>query len=207
MSSSDWSYSWRAKLGEVVERVRSRYHHIGRKTAAPFLCVVYPPDQEVAVHQEWHAQSESLGPDFALHRIDVLEVTSQIIADNGAENIVDALEHPGPGFTPQEDLAEEFVSTLSAQILERIATSEKRSESRRRRWTCRGAAPVLHFGICAMRDRAPEILWRPVILYWFRSACRDAGYSGFLERNLVGSCTEGTCSNRPKRADRSARNP
>lgn len=166
MSSSDWSYSWRAKLGEVVERVRSRYHHIGRKTAAPFLCVVYPPEQEVAVHQEWHAQSESLGPDFALHRVDVLEVTSQIIADIGADNIVDALEHPGPGFTPQEDLAEKFVSTLSAQILERIATSDKGRkpivsvEHVAALHPACGPRDLLH----AMWDRAQSTLDAPVIL-------------------------------------------
>lgn len=166
MSTSDWSFPWRAKIGEAVERVRSRYHHIGRKTAAPFLCVVYPPDQEIAVHNEWHAQSAALSPDFALHRIDALESTSRILEDIGVENIVDALERPGPGETPQEDLAAQFVTTLAAEILEQASAKG------------RGPRPVISverlaalYPACGPRDlmqalwdRAHSTLDVPVIL-------------------------------------------
>lgn len=166
MSNSDWSFPWRAKIGEAIERVRSRYHHIGRKTAAPFLCVVYPPEHEIAVHNEWHAQSAALAPDFELHRVDALEATSRIIADIGADNIVDALERPGPGDTPQDDLAAQFVTTLAAEILDRIPSSAK------------GKRPVVSvehlaalYPACgprdlmqAMWDRAHSTLDVPVIL-------------------------------------------
>ena len=38
---------------EAIERIRSRYEHIGRKTGAPFLAVVYPAELETAVLKEW----------------------------------------------------------------------------------------------------------------------------------------------------------
>lgn len=113
MSTTQWHW----KIGEAVERIRSRYHHIGRKTAAPFLAVVYPPDAEVAVLREWQAQSESLRPDFNLLRVDALEVTSRIFADIGADNIVQAIEHPMPGAFPQDELGEQFVGVLADAIL------------------------------------------------------------------------------------------
>ena len=37
---------WEWKLREAVERLRTRYEHIGRKTGAPFLAIVYPPEVE-----------------------------------------------------------------------------------------------------------------------------------------------------------------
>ena len=55
MSSQDWQW----KIGEAVERVRTRYEFIGRKTGAPFLAVVYPPEAETAFLKEWHAQRGS----------------------------------------------------------------------------------------------------------------------------------------------------
>ena len=49
------SDDWRRKIAEAAERVRTRYGHIGRKTGAPFLAVVYPPEVESAALREWHA--------------------------------------------------------------------------------------------------------------------------------------------------------
>ena len=39
MSKVDWEW----KIREAVERIKTRYDHIGRKTGAPFLALVYPP--------------------------------------------------------------------------------------------------------------------------------------------------------------------
>jgi len=56
MSASDWRW----KIGEVAERLRTRYEHIGRKTGAPFLALVYPPEAEASVLREWHTVADSL---------------------------------------------------------------------------------------------------------------------------------------------------
>ena len=48
MSSQDWRW----KIGEAIERVRTRYEFIGRKTGAPFLALVYPPVAEAAFLKE-----------------------------------------------------------------------------------------------------------------------------------------------------------
>ena len=45
----DWSW----KLREALERVKTRYDHIGRKTGDSFLAVIYPPEAEAAVLKEW----------------------------------------------------------------------------------------------------------------------------------------------------------
>ena len=37
---------WHKHLCEAVGWIQTRYHHIGRKTGAPFLAVVYPPEIE-----------------------------------------------------------------------------------------------------------------------------------------------------------------
>ena len=42
---SDWQW----KLREAVDTIKARYDQIGRKTGAPFLAVVYPPEAEAAV--------------------------------------------------------------------------------------------------------------------------------------------------------------
>ncbi len=52
--STDVDWPW--KIREAIERVKTRYDHIGRNTGASFLAVVYPPDAEAAVLKEWHTQ-------------------------------------------------------------------------------------------------------------------------------------------------------
>ena len=44
---------WQWKLREAVDTIRARYDQIGRKTGAPFLAIVYPPEAEAAVLKEW----------------------------------------------------------------------------------------------------------------------------------------------------------
>lgn len=43
-------HNWRWAIGEAIERIHGRYQHIGRKTGAPFLALVYPPDQIPALN-------------------------------------------------------------------------------------------------------------------------------------------------------------
>lgn len=113
-STVDWSW----KLREALERVKTRYDHIGRKTGAPFLAVVYPPEAEAAVLKEWKTLAGTLGSGFDVRTIDVLEVTSSVIDKLGAENIVEVLTNPMPGASPEAELGSMWVSALAARVKE-----------------------------------------------------------------------------------------
>lgn len=112
MSDRDWKW----KIGEAIERLRSRYDHIGRKTGAPFLAVVYPPDIQAAVLAEWNTQLKSLPLEFEPRSIDMLAVTQEIVEAIGAENIVDSLNAPMPGSDPISDLGRLWVKSVVEKV-------------------------------------------------------------------------------------------
>ncbi len=107
---------WRWKIGEVVERLRTRYEFIGRKTGAPFLAMVYPPGAEVSALKEWRTQAAALRPDIDVRTVDVLQVTQTVLADIGAEAVVDALDNPMPGADPQSELGQLWVDAVAAAL-------------------------------------------------------------------------------------------
>ena len=109
---------WGWKLRETVETLKTRYEHIGRKTGAPFLGVVYPPEAETAVLKEWHTMAASLKPEFDIRTIDVLAVTKEVIDEIGGENIVSAMQNPMPGATPEADLGAIWVTALVKRVKE-----------------------------------------------------------------------------------------
>lgn len=123
MTNVDWSW----KLREAAERIRTRYDHIGRKTGAPFLAVIYPPEAEAAVIREWRTLTETLGPEFDLRRVDVLDVTMTVIRDLGSENIVDTMRAPMPGSNPDSELGNMWVKALSEAVRE---NANRKSTSR-----------------------------------------------------------------------------
>jgi hypothetical protein len=110
------TYDWRRKIGEAIERIRSRYEFIGRKTGAPFLAVVYPPEVEAAFLKEWRTQCATLQPEFDVRRIDVLEVTQRIIGEIGAANIVSSMDDPMPGSDPQAELGGLWISAVAEAV-------------------------------------------------------------------------------------------
>ena len=110
----DWSW----KLREAVEAVKNRYDHIGRKTGAPCMGIVYPPEAETAVLREWHTMVASLKPEFDVRTIDVLGVTKSVIEQLGGENIVDAMKHPMPGSNPEAELGNLWLTTLVEKVKE-----------------------------------------------------------------------------------------
>jgi hypothetical protein len=109
---------WAWKLREAIEAIKNRYDHIGRKTGAPFLGIVYPPEAEAAVLREWHTMVASLQPEFDIRTIDVLAVTSAVIEELGGENIVNAIAHPMPGSNPEAELASMWIAALEAKVKE-----------------------------------------------------------------------------------------
>ena len=109
---------WRWKIGEAVERIRTRYDHIGRKTGAPFLAILYPPELEMAVLREWRSQVAGLSPDFDVRTVDVLSVTHGALQDLGAENVVEALASPMPGSDPVVELGHHWVDAVARRVRE-----------------------------------------------------------------------------------------
>jgi hypothetical protein len=95
------SHDWRWKIGEAIERIRTRYDYIGRKTGAPFLALVYPPDVEMAVLKEWQTQTSALRPEFYVRMIDALEVTQKALSDSpDVRTELSRLKETVPGATP-----------------------------------------------------------------------------------------------------------
>ncbi|HXG33321.1 MAG TPA: hypothetical protein VNJ11_08145 [Bryobacteraceae bacterium] len=109
---------WRWKLREAVDRIRTRYDHIGRKSGAPFLAVVYPPDAERAVLREWRTLTGTLAPEFDVRTVDVLEVTSAVVRQFGAETLVEAMNDPMPGSDPESELGTMWTSAVVASVRE-----------------------------------------------------------------------------------------
>jgi hypothetical protein len=103
---------WRWKISEVIERLRSRYQHIGRKTGAPFLGMVYRPETQTAVLNEWHTQIKTLPHEFEVITIDVLNITQNIVAEISAYNIVDSLANPMPGSDPICELGHLWIRAI-----------------------------------------------------------------------------------------------
>ncbi len=110
MSTVDWEW----KLREAVDRVRTRYEHIGRKTGAPFLAVVYPPEVERSLLKEWHTLAATLEPEFSIRTVDVLDITARVVRQFGAESLVDSMKDPMPGSDPTSELGSMWTSAVAA---------------------------------------------------------------------------------------------
>jgi hypothetical protein len=110
--------NWEWKLREAVEAIKSRYDHIGRKTGAPFMGIVYPPEAEPAVLREWQAMAATLKPEFDVRTIDVLAVTKTVVEQLGGENIVNAIANPMPGSNPEIELANMWIAALVEKVKE-----------------------------------------------------------------------------------------
>lgn len=121
MSSQDWRW----KIGEAIERVRTRYEFIGRKTGAPFLAIVYPPEAEAAFLKEWQAQQSTLRPEIDFRSVNVLEITQAVMADIGTENIVASLADPMPGSDPQSELGHLWITAVADAVKNRLAEPGK----------------------------------------------------------------------------------
>lgn len=110
------SHDWRWKIREAIERIRTRYDFIGRKTGAPFLAVVYPPDREQAVLHEWHTQCATLHPEFDAKVVDTLEITQRVVDEIGVDNVVSSLMDPMPGSEPESELGGLWMTAVADEV-------------------------------------------------------------------------------------------
>jgi len=114
MNATDWGW----KLREAADRIRTRYEHIGRKTAAPFLAIVYPPEAEPNVLKEWHTLAATLEPEFSIRSVDVLAVTEEVLRELGVEAIVESMKEPMPGSDPTAELSAMWTSAVARAVRE-----------------------------------------------------------------------------------------
>lgn len=119
MSSRDWRW----KIGEAIERLRTRYEFIGRKTGAPFLAIVYPPEIETAVLKEWRTQCATLHPEIDVRAVDVLTETQRLIAEIGADNVVASMADPMPGSDPQSELGGLWITAVADAVQKRLSAN------------------------------------------------------------------------------------
>lgn len=110
--AEDWGW----KLREATDRIRTRYDHIGRKSAAPFLAIVYPPQAEREALREWHTLAGTLDPSFAVRAVDVLEVTTRVVRQFGVEALVEAMRDPMPGSDPTAELGELWTKAVVSEV-------------------------------------------------------------------------------------------
>lgn len=116
---------WRWQITEAIERIRTRYDFIGRKTGAPFLAVVYPPEVEDAVLNEWHTQCQTLQRELDVHSINLLDVTQSVVNDIGAVNIVDAINNPMPGSNPESEIGRLWIDAVLNTV--KVSLESKRN--------------------------------------------------------------------------------
>ncbi|MDM8532159.1 hypothetical protein QUF63_13385 [Anaerolineales bacterium HSG25] len=115
--------NWLWKLREAVERLKSRYDYIGRKTGAPFLAVVYPLEAEVAVLKEWHTLIDTLPADYTIKQFDLLATITSMMEEFGVEDIVEMLADPMPGSDPNVELGTMWVTGLVQAIGEQLIST------------------------------------------------------------------------------------
>ena len=66
--------------------------------------------------KEWKTLAGTLGAEFDVRTIDVLEVTSSVIDELGAESIVEVLANPMPGASPEAELGSMWATALAARV-------------------------------------------------------------------------------------------
>lgn len=112
MAIGDWNW----KIGEAVERIRTRYDHIGRKTGVPFLAVIYQPALEIPFLKEWKVQCKLLGTGFEIFPLDILSITQRVISEIGADNIVESIKNPMPGSDPEIELGQLWSKAIVDEV-------------------------------------------------------------------------------------------
>jgi len=119
------SVDWAGKLRLAIERITTRYEYIGRKTGAPFLAIVYPPNSEREVLREWNTLTNSLSFEYDFREIDVMAITMGEVEKHGVDNIVALLENPMPGSDAKSELGQIWVKAVADAVKEKFKISSK----------------------------------------------------------------------------------
>jgi len=173
------SVDWAHKLRQAIERITTRYEHIGRKTGAPFLAIVYPPDSESEVLREWKTLTDSLYSDYDFREIDAMALTTAEVEKHGVENIVALLEKPMPGSNAKSELGQMWVTAVVNAVKEE---SQKSSKSKRIVVVLRGLAALYpatgpRAVMQTLWDSQQSILEGPVVVFIPGSLAEPRVYS------------------------------
>ena len=173
------SVDWAQKLRHAIERITKRYEHIGRKTGAPFLAIVYPPDSEREVLMEWKTLTDSLYADYDFREIDAMALTTAEVEKHGVENIVALLEKPMPGSNAKSELGQMWVTAVANAVKEE---SQKSSKSKRIVVVLRGLAALYpatgpRAVMQTLWDSQQSVLAGPVVVFIPGSLVESRVYS------------------------------
>ena len=115
--------NWQRKINEVIERLKTRYGHIGSKTGVRFLAVIYPLEIQDIFFNEWQTHSSASKSELEIHNIDVLKITQEVIDDLGVENIIDSIDNPLPGSDPENELGQLWINSIVNAVFEAFEKS------------------------------------------------------------------------------------
>ena len=116
---------WKQKLNLAIERITTRYEQIGRKTGAPFLAIVYPPDLEEEVMSEWRTLTSTLHSDYDFREIDLIFLIIAETEKLGVENVVKVIHDPMPGSNAELELGQMWVRAVADAVREESQKSDK----------------------------------------------------------------------------------
>jgi hypothetical protein len=173
------SVDWAEKLRHAIERITKRYEHIGRKTGAPFLAIVYPPDSEREVMKEWKTLTDSLCSDYEFREVDVMALTVAEVEKHGVENIATLLENPMPGSNAESELGQMWVTAVANAVKKE---SQRSSKGRRLVVVLRGLAALYpatgpRAVMQALWDSQQSVLDGPVVVLVPGSLAESRVYS------------------------------
>ena len=109
---------WNWKIGEAIERIKTRYNFIGRKTGVPFLAIVYPPEVDRAFLREWHIQTDALAPAISGKFVNIVEITQNVITDLGIDSVATVLSDPDNSENAKADLGRMWIEEVKAAVRE-----------------------------------------------------------------------------------------
>lgn len=161
------SEDWLTKLRQAIERIRTRYDHIGRKTGAPFLAIVYPPESEREVLREWSTLTDSLCSEYDFREIDVMDLTMMEAEKLGVQNIVSLLNDPMPGSPAESELGQIWVTSVANAVKE---VSKESSQGKRPIIVLKGLAALYPVTgpravMQSLWDSQQSILNGPVVVF------------------------------------------
>jgi len=177
------SVDWAGNLRLAIERITTRYEYIGRKTGAPFLAIVYPPNSEREVMREWNTLTNSLSSEYDFREIDVMAITMREVEKHGVDNIVALLENPMPGSDAKSELGQIWVRAVADAVKEKFQIY---SEGKRTVVVLKGLASLYpatgpRAVMQALWDSQQSILDGPVIVFIPGSVVESRVYR-FLDR-------------------------
>lgn len=118
---------WNWKIGEAIERIKTRYDFIGRKTGVPFLAIVYPPEVDRAFLREWHIQIEALAPAIEGKFVNIVDITQYVITDLGIDTVATVLSDPDNSENAKTDLGRMWIEEVKNAVREAGSSSGGRT--------------------------------------------------------------------------------